>query len=96
MSFEFSSTTRVSEADNQLAEAVRVLQQRMTLAAPSVTYPTDERTRTATVRMPIGLYEALTVEAHDRHTSLNKLCIAKLSCELPAGLEVPNDRQVTA
>lgn len=95
MSFDFSPTTRVSEADNQLAEAVRTLEQRVTLAAPTVAY-SDERIRVATVRMPVTLYEALTSEAHDRRTSLNKLCIAKLSCNLPEGLQVPSDRQVPA
>ena len=38
----------------------------------------SEPTRVITVRMPKSLHEALRVEAHDRHTSMNKLCISKL------------------
>jgi predicted HicB family RNase H-like nuclease len=38
----------------------------------------QEPTRVITVRMPKSLHEALRAEAHDRHTSMNKLCISKL------------------
>jgi hypothetical protein len=31
-----------------------------------------------TVRLPKSLHESLRAEAHDRHTSMNKLCISKL------------------
>ena len=37
-----------------------------------------EPTRVITVRLPKSLHEALKVEAHDRHTSMNQLCINKL------------------
>lgn len=37
-----------------------------------------ERTRVLTIRMPYSLHEALRHEAHERKTSLNKLCISKL------------------
>src|SRR5688500_15090152 len=37
-----------------------------------------EPTRVITVRLPKSLHESLKVEAHDRHTSMNKLCISKL------------------
>lgn len=37
-----------------------------------------EPTRVITVRMPKSLHEALKAEAHDMHTSMNKLCISKL------------------
>ncbi len=37
-----------------------------------------EPTRVITVRLPKSLHEALRVEAHDRKTSMNKLCIVKL------------------
>jgi len=42
--------------------------------------PTDpeEPTRVITVRLPKSMHEALRVEAHDHHTSMNKLCISKL------------------
>ncbi|RIK75149.1 MAG: hypothetical protein DCC68_21680 [Planctomycetota bacterium] len=38
----------------------------------------EEPTRVITVRMPRSLHEALRAEAHDRKTSMNKLCISKL------------------
>lgn len=37
-----------------------------------------EPTRVITVRLPKSLHEALRAEAHDRRTSMNKLCISKL------------------
>lgn len=42
--------------------------------------PTDpeEPTRVITVRLPKSMHEALRVEAHEHHTSMNKLCISKL------------------
>jgi len=47
-----------------------------------------EPTRVITVRLPKSVHEALRVEAHDRHTSMNKLCISKL-------LQVIDDSFVT-
>ena len=38
----------------------------------------DEPTRVITVRIPKSLHETLRVEAHEHHTSMNKLCISKL------------------
>jgi predicted HicB family RNase H-like nuclease len=37
-----------------------------------------EPTRVITVRLPKSLHEYLKTEAHERHTSMNKLCISKL------------------
>lgn len=37
-----------------------------------------EPTRVITVRLPKSLHETLRVEAHEHHTSMNKLCISKL------------------
>ena len=37
-----------------------------------------EPTRVITVRMPKSLHETLKAEAHEMHTSMNKLCISKL------------------
>ena len=37
-----------------------------------------EPTRVITVRMPKSLHESLRAEAHERKTSMNKLCISKL------------------
>lgn len=39
---------------------------------------TREPTRVITVRLPKSLHETLRTEAHERHTSMNKLCISKL------------------
>lgn len=38
----------------------------------------NEPTRVITVRLPKSLHESLKAEAHDRRTSMNKLCISKL------------------
>ncbi len=38
----------------------------------------NEPTRVITVRMPKSLHESLRTEAHERRTSMNKLCISKL------------------
>lgn len=38
----------------------------------------NEPTRVITVRLPKSLHESLKAEAHDKHTSMNKLCISKL------------------
>lgn len=42
--------------------------------------PIDDRepTRVITVRLPKSLHESLRNEAHERKTSMNKLCISKL------------------
>jgi predicted HicB family RNase H-like nuclease len=50
----------------------------------------QEPTRVITVRMPKSLHESLRVEAHERHTSMNKLCISKLLQMIDEGL-VPNE-----
>lgn len=38
----------------------------------------NEPTRVVTIRLPKSLHESLKAEAYDHHTSINKLCIAKL------------------
>ena len=38
----------------------------------------EEPTRVITVRLPQSMHEALRAEAHEHHTSMNKLCISKL------------------
>ena len=50
----------------------------------------QEPTRVITVRMPKSLHESLRAEAHDRHTSMNKLCISKLLQMIDQQL-VPNE-----
>ena len=54
--------------------------------------PADARepTRVITVRLPKSLHESLRTEAHERKTSMNKLCISKLLQIVDEGL-VPND-----
>lgn len=49
-----------------------------------------EPTRVITVRLPQSLHESLRAEAHERHTSMNKLCISKLLQMVDAEL-VPAD-----
>ena len=54
--------------------------------------PTDTRepTRVITVRLPKSLHESLRNEAHERKTSMNKLCISKLLQMVDEEL-IPND-----
>lgn len=54
--------------------------------------PQDSRepTRVITVRLPKSLHESLRAEAHDRKTSMNKLCISKLLQIVDEGL-VPTE-----
>ncbi|HEX4132803.1 MAG TPA: toxin-antitoxin system HicB family antitoxin [Pirellulales bacterium] len=47
-----------------------------------------EPTRVITVRLPQSLHESLRLEAHERRTSMNKLCISKL-LQLVDGQLVP-------
>lgn len=46
--------------------------------------------RVITVRLPSSLHESLRHEAHDKHTSMNKLCISKLLQPITDDL-VPTD-----
>jgi predicted HicB family RNase H-like nuclease len=50
----------------------------------------NEPTRVITVRLPKSLHESLRAEAHDKHTSMNQLCISKLLQIIEKGL-VPKD-----
>jgi HicB family len=52
-----------------------------------------EPTRVITVRLPKSLHESLRAEAHDRHTSMNKLCISKLLQVVDEDL-VPADAEI--
>ena len=54
--------------------------------------PADARepTRVITVRLPKSLHESLRTEAHERKTSMNKLCISKLLQMVDEEL-IPND-----
>jgi predicted HicB family RNase H-like nuclease len=52
-----------------------------------------EPTRVITVRLPASLHESLRAEAHERHTSMNKLCITKL-LQMVDGQLVPTDSKL--
>jgi predicted HicB family RNase H-like nuclease len=51
----------------------------------------EEPTRVITVRIPKSLHEGLFTEAHEHHTSINKLCISKL-LQFIENEMVPQDR----
>ncbi len=57
----------------ELQQMVARLRERNGDAASS-----KEPTRVITVRLPQSLHESLRLEAHERRTSMNKLCISKL------------------
>ena len=66
------------ERTNEYAEIQQMLAK---LRERSVVTPMPddlEPTRVITVRLPKSLHEALRHEAHERRTSMNKLCISKL------------------
>ena len=45
-----------------------------------------EPTHTITVRLPKSVHEALRDEAHEKRTSMNKLCVSKLIQAIDAAL----------
>jgi predicted HicB family RNase H-like nuclease len=66
---EFEKTTEYAEIQQMLAK--------LRVEGPPV--PEDkEPTRVITVRLPKSLHEFLQVEAHEKCTSMNQLCISKL------------------
>ena len=50
----------------------------------------SEPTRVITVRLPKSLHESLRTEAHEKRTSMNKLCISKL-LQMVDGELIPRD-----
>jgi len=66
---EFEQTDAYQEIQRMLTK----LRRRGPAAAPP-----EEPTRVITVRIPKSLHEALSTEAHEHSTSINKLCISKL------------------
>jgi len=38
----------------------------------------DKETKVITIRVPRSMHESLRIEAHEYHTTMNKLCISKL------------------
>lgn len=67
--FEFERSPQYREVQNMLA----MLRERR-----GVKPKEEEPTTVITVRLPKSLHDALRVEAHERKTSINRLCIAKL------------------
>lgn len=66
---EFEKTPEYNEIQLMLAQ--------LRVNGPAV--PEDkEPTRVITVRLPKSLHEFLNAEAHEKHTSMNQLCISKL------------------
>ncbi len=73
---EFESTPEYVEIQKMLAQ-LRFKEEQT--AVPDDRIGGDkEPTRVITVRLPKSLHESLRAEAHQRQTSMNKLCIAKL------------------
>jgi predicted HicB family RNase H-like nuclease len=66
---EFEKTAEYSEVQQMLAK--------LRVDGPPVPEDT-EPTRTITIRLPKSLHEFLQVEAHEKCTSMNQLCISKL------------------
>jgi predicted HicB family RNase H-like nuclease len=72
------------ESSEEYAEIQQMLAKLRTKSTPP---PDDsEPTRVITVRLPKSLHESLRSEAHERHTSMNKLCISKLLQMVDNGL----------
>ena len=85
---EFERTREYQEIQQMLAK----LRERSS-AAPVV--DDLEPTRVITVRLPKSLHEALRAEAHERRTSMNKLCISKLLQVIGEEM-IPNERASNA
>jgi predicted HicB family RNase H-like nuclease len=85
-------TTRESLAAFERTETYAEIQQMLTRLRERAgeTPPLQEPTRVITVRLPKSLHDALRAEAHDHHTSMNKLCISKLLQFIETEL-VPSD-----
>ena len=72
--------SREELAEFEQTEAYQDIQQMLTRLrgqGPLAADP-EEPTRVITVRLPKSLHETLRVEAHEHHTSMNKLCVSKL------------------
>jgi predicted HicB family RNase H-like nuclease len=84
-------TTRESLADFEQTQAYRQIQQMLTRLRKKGPPAKDENdpTRVITIRLPQSLHDTLVVEAHEHHTTMNKLCISKL-LQFIDGQMVPN------
>jgi predicted HicB family RNase H-like nuclease len=72
--------TQLELARFEQTQEYQDIQQMVAKLRERVVEPVDSRepTRVITVRLPKSLHESLRAEAHDRKTSMNKLCISKL------------------
>ena len=72
--------SREELAQFEQTEAYQDIQQMLTKLRGQgpLTADPEEPTRVITVRLPRSLHETLRVEAHEHHTSMNKLCVSKL------------------
>lgn len=77
---------RRTEAYGELQQMVASLRE----SSAAATTEDKEPIRVITVRLPKSLHESLRAEAHDRQTSMNKLCISKLLQVIDEDL-VPQD-----
>jgi predicted HicB family RNase H-like nuclease len=93
---QFYSTPDALTQFEQTPEYLRIQQMLAKLRENDADLPGGPRepTRVITVRLPKSLHESLRVEAHDRHTSMNKLCISKLLQVVDEDL-VPAEAQVS-
>lgn len=67
--FEFEQSEEYAEIQQMVAQ----LREKSDVSTSD-----KEPTRVITVRLPASLHDSLKAEAHDRQTSMNKLCITKL------------------
>lgn len=84
----FENTAEYSEIQRQVADL------RGAASVPAAPEEKDDKepTRVITVRLPKSLHELLRREAHERGTSMNKLCISKLLQVIDENL-IPSDVQ---
>ncbi len=87
-SFPNQSELIVFEQSNEYSD----IQQMVAKLRERASEPAENRepTRVITVRLPKSLHESLRTEAHERKTSMNKLCISKLLQMVDSGL-IPSD-----
>lgn len=75
--------TLFTDAESQAAfeqtpEYIKLQQMITSLRVREKALPPKEPTKVITIRLPESLHDALTTEAYERQTSVNKLCISKL------------------
>ncbi len=74
----FPSTAELTQLE-QTQEYAEIQQMLAKLRERGTTPSSEtEPTRVITVRLPKSLHESLRTEAHEKRTSMNKLCISKL------------------